>query len=104
MPCCAWARFYGYGYLVLLWIELTTTHRSPLSEKIATIWSYLVNVLFMKGAAINVKGPSGTSPLQITAPEGHLPAVKLLLNGVAQINQTGSRMGPVYLHLRPVAE
>jgi hypothetical protein len=60
--------------------------------------------LFKKGAAFNIKGPSGTSPLQIAAPEGHLPAVKLLLNRVAQINQTDSCMGPAYLHLHPVAE
>jgi ankyrin repeat protein len=62
-------------------------------QKIATIWSYFVNVLFKKGAAINVKGASRKFSLQIATPERHLPVVKLLLNRDAQIDQTSQLHG-----------
>ena len=85
MPFCVWARFYcGSSWPQLIGASC---------QKITTIWSYLVNVLFKKEAAINVKGPSRTSSLEIAAPEAHFPVVKLLLNRGAQINQTSHLHG-----------
>jgi hypothetical protein len=41
---------------ILLLIELTATHRSLVSKKNATIWSYLVNVLSRKKLLSTSKG------------------------------------------------
>ncbi|CZR54043.1 uncharacterized protein PAC_03926 [Phialocephala subalpina] len=53
----------------------------------------IVALLLRKDAAVNAKGPSGISPLQIAAAEGHSSIVRLLLHKGAQIEQSSTLHG-----------
>jgi len=52
-----------------------------------------VNLLLKRRVAINTRGPSGISPLQSAAAEGHAAVVRLLLHKGAQIDQISQLHG-----------